>query len=1033
MKKKKEEIKKNNFFISTRTAFKQQPLFPTPYSLLPFFFFFLFSLFICSCSDPFTATTFEKPPEGYGSFSLRINAQRTILPGAPSKTDFKAYTLIFTSTDGGDDQTENHTNETLASSITLKVGTYDLTVKAYLDIEKTRFVAQGTLEDIEISSTPVSSEVTLKALSNDGFGTFSWNINISASNVTSAVMVIKQDGAGIIGSPVNLLDTDKNPGALTSLIAGVYNITITLIKGVAKEEAVWNELLYIYGELTSNFPSALVFDDTFFYRTHYNVTFDSNGGSYVGPQSVMHGGTVPMPSSPPTYPGYEFGGWYTDPNPGSGDSSYVFSTPVFDDFTLYAKWIDNSPSNPYKVTNATELRYVGRGDANPTGYKNWTLTAYYLQTANINLTGTGDWIPIGTSDENSFTGNYNGGGKTITGLTIDVSGYAGMFNYIGFGGMVENLGLIDVDIKGGNPGGIVGQNAGSTNIGGTIQNCYVTGKVTGINGAGGIANLNRGIIQNCYFNGNFESGGVNGGIASWNLPYSSTGGIIKNCYVTGSFTASFSSTSDLQSGGIAGYNTGTIQNCVALNEKITVSYSGSTPTIGRVSGGPSTTNLSNNYAWDGMKLTRNGSNVSTYPDINDKDGMSIPAAIARTQTTWTTVSWGGANFDFSDNGPWVWNGTAGMPSLRVFGNENVPPWAWYLVDQTYNVASLDEWETVVGQINSDYSVTYFGINITNSFSINGTSQNYTFLKGNVTINGNNNIFTLTGTNSMLKIRAGQTVTIRDLTILGDGTRTNALIDISATPITSVGTFIMEGNAKVTGNISSNNTGGGVFVNSGGIFIMNGGEVSDNEANGSGGGVYISSNGTFTMNGGKVSRNKNSTGAGVYIGGSNGTFIMNGGEVSDNEASNSGGGVYINNNGTFIMNGGKVSRNTAGNYGYGGGVIVSAGAFIMNSGEVSGNKILGEYNSYGGGVNVSSDGTFRIVTGTVYGSTETDTALRNTAVSGAALYKNTSGIAERGIFFVPGDITSTWIPANDANNGILTSTNATIRVINGVLQ
>jgi hypothetical protein len=119
-------------------------------------------------------------------------------------------------------------------------------------------------------------------------------------------------------------------------------------------------------------------------------------------------------------------------------------------------------------------------------------------------------------------------------------------------------------------------------------------------------------------------------------------------------------------------------------------------------------------------------------------------------------------------------------------------------------------------------------------------------------------------------------------------------------------------------------------------------------------------------------------------------------------------------GTFIMYGGKISGNNSYSAG---GVYIRGGSFTMEGGEISGNTS----SNAGGGVYVGYSGTFRMVTGTIYGSNEADASLRNTASSGAALSSN--GTAEYGTFSE-----STW-----NSNGTLNSTDDTIRVVNGVLQ
>jgi hypothetical protein len=181
-------------------------------------------------------------------------------------------------------------------------------------------------------------------------------------------------------------------------------------------------------------------------------------------------------------------------------------------------------------------------------------------------------------------------------------------------------------------------------------------------------------------------------------------------------------------------------------------------------------------------------------------------------------------------------------------------------------------------------------------------------------------------------------------------------------------------------------------------------------------VSVSSGGNLVMGtGSKITSNVSNHGSGVS---NYGSFTMNGGEISNNKALSGydgGGGVF--NYGNFTMNGGKISGNVAP---VGGGVHCAYGIFTMNGGEISGNTA-----SSGGGVCLSSNSSMYISNGTIYGSSETTTSLRNVAShTGASLSVPDSNTrAQYGIFN-----DSTWV-----SHGILHITSDTIRVVNGLLQ
>lgn len=71
------------------------------------------------------------------------------------------------------------------------------------------------------------------------------------------------------------------------------------------------------------------------------ITFDSKGGSYVEPQFVTD--TTKEPT-PPTKPGYDFAGWYTDEET---NDKFEFGNTLSDNPTLYANW---TPSNRVSYT-----------------------------------------------------------------------------------------------------------------------------------------------------------------------------------------------------------------------------------------------------------------------------------------------------------------------------------------------------------------------------------------------------------------------------------------------------------------------------------------------------------------------------------------------------------------------------------------------------------------------------------------------------------------------------------------------------------
>ena len=168
---------------------------------------------------------------------------------------------------------------------------------------------------------------------------------------------------------------------------------------------------------------------------------------------------------------------------------------------------------------------------------------------NIDLTGKG-WTPIGTSFDNSYKGTFDGGGHTITGLAVTTNDqFVGLFGYLNRAGTVKNVVMEGIQITSnhmfGCTGGVVGYSWG------TIENCSVSGSVSGTDCVGGVVGSQKaGSIIGCCTSATVKGTHYVGGVAGekW--------GTMTACYATGNVTLEIASQKNLYGGGVVGLNGG---------------------------------------------------------------------------------------------------------------------------------------------------------------------------------------------------------------------------------------------------------------------------------------------------------------------------------------------------------------------------------------------------------------------------------------------------------------------------------------------
>ena len=191
------------------------------------------------------------------------------------------------------------------------------------------------------------------------------------------------------------------------------------------------------------------------------------------------------------------------------------------------------------LMNVAELVNGGKTDINITLDKN------------IDLTGKG-WTPIGTSFDNSYKGTFDGGGHTITGLTVTTNDqFVGLFGYLNRVGTVKNVVMEGIQITSnhmfGCTGGVVGYSWG------TIENCSVSGSVSGTVYVGGVVGVQiGGSITGCSSSATVKGTVDVGGVAG----QTNSSATLTACYATGNVTIEINPEKNIAGGSLVGMNAG---------------------------------------------------------------------------------------------------------------------------------------------------------------------------------------------------------------------------------------------------------------------------------------------------------------------------------------------------------------------------------------------------------------------------------------------------------------------------------------------
>lgn len=262
-------------------------------------------------------------------------------------------------------------------------------------------------------------------------------------------------------------------------------------------------------------------------------------------------------------------------------------------------------TDPFIISTPTDLDSVRNN-----------MTAYYELGNDIDMTGFGNFTPIGQVAPH-FGSSFDGKGHKIVNLNINTTGlYAGLFG-LTVGATIKNVGIVDCNIV--STSTTIGAICGFL-ISATVENCYATGYAQGDTNVGGLFGESSGsTIKNSYSQCRVKA---NNTIAGF-IATSSGGTNIQNCFSTG-----FVDTT----GGIRGGFIGSASNTTVTSSYWDKEASGQTPSLGGIGKTTAEMKMQSTYVnWD---FTDVWSVNNDYPTLRAFGTIVPPVLVQREVSTY---------------------------------------------------------------------------------------------------------------------------------------------------------------------------------------------------------------------------------------------------------------------------------------------------------------------------------------------------------------------------------------------------------------
>ena len=448
---------------------------------------------------PSTRTTVDGDWQGVTSVALKIGDA------------VKEYTVTATDADGYKSATLSRKNDPY-----YWISRDPITVSAWWPLDDTNITQMPAVKVAEDQSKLADFQNSDFISAENRKVEFN-NPTLEFNHRTARVAIELKPGTGftsVAGATVSLVSLSADNGNPTAI--KTYNASGNTYEALTAPQTVAAGKPFVKVKLGSG---------TFYFRPQNDVVLEA-GNRYKY--------TVKVNTTGLTLEGCTIGNWADRGGESGAAEDLGYSIQNDGSYMVY---------NANGLMNVAELVNGGKTDINIT------------LTADIDLTGK-DWTPIGTDYDNSYTGTFDGGGHTITGLTVTTNDkYAGLFGYLGnfnhAAATVKNVVMDGIQItcnhRSGYAGGVAGYSWG------TIENCSVSGSISGTIYVGGVVGAQRdrsitGCSSSATVKGMVDVGGVAG--------QTNSSATLTACYATGNVIIEIDPIDNISGGGLVGFNDG---------------------------------------------------------------------------------------------------------------------------------------------------------------------------------------------------------------------------------------------------------------------------------------------------------------------------------------------------------------------------------------------------------------------------------------------------------------------------------------------